>query len=34
MTIKIQTFENVSSLSIKRYSTVQELKDKIFEVNI
>jgi hypothetical protein len=34
MIIKIQTFENISPLTIKRGSTVQDLKDKIFEVYI
>ena len=32
--IKIQTFENITPISIKRTATVQDLKDKIFEVKI
>lgn len=32
MAIKIQTFENITPLIIKRAATVQDLKDKIFEV--
>jgi hypothetical protein len=32
MTVKIQTLDNVHPLVIKRSFTVQELKDKIFEV--
>jgi hypothetical protein len=34
MIIKIQTFENITPLTIKRGATVQDLKDKIFEVYI
>lgn len=32
MAIKIQTFENITPLIVKRAATVQDLKDKIFEV--
>jgi hypothetical protein len=32
MIIKIQTFESITPLTIKRSASVQDLKDKIFEV--
>ncbi len=32
MVIKIQTFESITPLSIKRSASVQDLKDKIYEV--
>jgi|LauGreDrversion4_2_1035121.scaffolds.fasta_scaffold1278096_2 hypothetical protein len=32
MVIKIQTFESITPITIKRSASVQELKDKIFEV--
>lgn len=32
MIIKIQTFENITPITIKRNASVQDLKDKIFDV--
>lgn len=32
MTIKIQTLDNIFPLTIRKSATVNELKDKIFEV--